>query len=578
MNWKNKVFIITSIVILTSFYFIYANILPYSGKIYALVMISFSLLICSFYYLILDRIKRLKQEVDRVATSKLLAQHIRMNGNDALADIAAKFNKILNENKAESIKITQQLEEYKAELEKTNSYLSEDILEEKDKNNITDEPNKMTLISEYNAVTSLPNRIFFNEILLKSMKHAIRHNQISVLLIINLDTFQKINTSLGKKIGDRVLKEISVRFSNTLRSEDILSHLNGDEFAVLLNNIGKAKFASTVAEKLLSACKNKFNIDNHEFFITASIGVGAFPHDGRTTEELIKNTNIALYKAKQAGGNAYRFYTHEMDVEAHKHVELDRALRSAIDNNEFILHYQPKLHIKRGNIIGVESLLRWTHPEFGPINPEKFIALSEETGYYMKIAEWTIQEACRINKYWQNEGYEHITVGVNLSLKQFYHNDIGALIEKYLKESDLNPKYLELEINEKTIMENITHSTKILEDLKSIGVQLTVDHFGSGYTSISHLKQLPINTLKIDQNFIKGIPYFPNDLAITNAFIGLAHNLNFEVVAEGVELAEQVEYLSEKDCDIVQGYFLSHPLPADKVVLQFKKLSEKVWA
>jgi EAL domain-containing protein (putative c-di-GMP-specific phosphodiesterase class I) len=263
-----------------------------------------------------------------------------------------------------------------------------------------------------------------------------------------------------------------------------------------------------------------------------------------------------------------------MDVEAREFIKLENDLKKAIERNELILYYQPELHIKKGTIAGVEALLRWAHPELGILNPAQFISIAEDTGLMLKIGEWAMREACKTNKYWQDEGYEHLVVALNLSPRQFQHADIAKTISTVLKETGLNPKYLELEISESTVMDHVEVAKSRLDAIKATGVQLSIDHFGAGYTSISHLKQFPVNAIKIDQNYIKGIPNNPDDSAITNAFIGLAHNLGLEVVAEGVETGEQVQYLSMQNCDMVQGYFLSHPLPADKIVQQFKKLMD----
>jgi EAL domain-containing protein (putative c-di-GMP-specific phosphodiesterase class I) len=292
-------------------------------------------------------------------------------------------------------------------------------------------------------------------------------------------------------------------------------------------------------------------------------------------EDMLKNADAALYKAKLAGSNTFQFHTHAMDVEAREFIKLESDLRTAIENNQLILYYQPKIHIKNGNIAGVEALLRWEHPELGILNPAQFIPIAEDTGLMNKMGEWALREACKTNKYWQDEGYEHFAVALNLSPKQFQHAEIAKTIEAVLKETGLNPKYLELEINESTVMDNIQIAKNRLDTIKSVGVQLSIDHFGAGYTSISHLKQFPISAIKIDQNYIKGIPNNPNDSAITNAFISLAHHLGLEVVAEGVETAEQVQYLTLQNCDMIQGYFLSHPLPQQKIEMQFRKLADR---
>ena len=248
-----------------------------------------------------------------------------------------------------------------------------------------------------------------------------------------------------------------------------------------------------------------------------------------------------------------------------------------IQQKRTVLYYQPKLNIKNSTITGVEALLRWQHPQYSNVNPAVFIPIAEETNLIIPLGEWALREACKINKSWQNEGYEHISIALNLSPKQFYHPDIVEMIKAALSESGLNPSYLELEINETTVMNNVEKATEILNKIKALGVHLVIDHFGTGYTSISHLKQFPVSSLKIDASFIKGIPTNANDLAITNAFIALAHHFGLEVVAEGVETAEQVEYLSTQHCDIVQGYYFCHPLPAQNIIQQFKKIADRAW-
>ncbi len=434
----------------------------------------------------------------------------------------------------------------------------------------------LSKLAHYDDLTLLPNRILFNEILNKGISQAKRHNKILAILVIDIDFLKESHVALGKEVLDKVIKDTSQRLTASLRTEDILARLEGDQFIVLLNDIAKAKFASSVAEKLLHAFADPIKADSQEFFIKPSIGISVYPNDGHSLEDLLKNADAALFKAKQAGGNIYQFYGKEIESEAREYIQLETSLRKAIKNNELALYYQPKTHLKNGNITGVEALMRWEHPELGIIQPGKFIPIAEDSGMIMEIGEWALRTACRDNKHWQDEGYEHFTVAVNISAKQFYHPEITQVIEKVLKETGLNPQYLELELPESTVMDNIESATNILRELKSTGIQLSIDHFGIGNTSISHLKQFPVSTVKIDKSFIKGVPNNPDDVAITNALIGLVHNLGLEAVAEGVETGEQVQYLVSQHCDIVQGYFLSLPLPADKIVLQFKKLMDKV--
>ncbi len=486
-------------------------------------------------------------------------------GNDEITAIALQLNELLEN--TENLK--QQLHNNTEELKKAYA--------ERENNHSINQPElkkKKVLeqtVAHKDSLTNLPNRIFFNDTLNKAISYAKRRNQFLAILIIDLDGFKKINETLGHTFGDYVLNKFGSRLTKTLRSEDLLARLNGDEFIVLLNDITKPKFASVVAEKILHACYKPIK----EFFLTASIGICIYPNDGSSLEELLNNADKALFKAKQLGGNRYQFHTHEMDVEAREFIKLENALQQSILNNELVLYYQPKLNIKKGSIVGIEALVRWAHPELGILNPTQFISIAEETGFIAQMSEWALREACKTNKYWQDEGYEHLTVSLNLSPRQFRDENIATTIANILQETGLNPQYLELEINEATVMDNIEIATERLMKIKAIGVQISIDHFGAGYTSISHLKRFPINAIKIDQNYIKGVPNNPNDSAITNAFIALAHNLGFDIVAEGVETAEQVQYLTAQNCDMIQGYFLSHPLPAQKIELQFKKLMDR---
>jgi diguanylate cyclase (GGDEF)-like protein len=434
----------------------------------------------------------------------------------------------------------------------------------------------LTQLAHYDNLTSLPNRVFFNEILNKAISHARRRNKYLAILLIDIDDFKNVNSNFSVKAGDNILKEFSKRLASSLRTEDVAARLEGDEFIVLLSDIGKPKFASAVAEKLLKNCCQAYNIEAQEIALTASIGISIYPNDGMSLENLFENADKALYRAKQMGGGYYQFYAREMDAEAREYIQLESALRKAIQNNELALYYQPKIQIKKGDIIGVEALLRWVHPALGIISPDKFIPLAEESGLISQIGEWAIREACKTSKYWHDEGYEHTTIAVNLSAKQFHDPKIAETIATILYETGLNPRYLELEITETAVMHDAEAALKILETIKSTGVRISLDHFGTGYTSISHLKKFPISALKIDHSFIKGIPNNPNDTAIASAVIALAHNLGLEVIAEGVETAEQVQSLGIMGCDVVQGYFLSHPLPAQKIMLQFKKLIDSV--
>lgn len=578
MKLRNKALIVIAITwilffIACSSVYIRASLLSFT------IMTVFFAALCvlACYYTIIKSIERLKIKLQYLKLAPPYDQRLSEHGDEEIKVISAQVNRIIQAIQTNAELYELQMEDRTRSLHKKNIQLQQEIsdrisLERK----MAAHRETITRLAHYDNLTSLPNRIFFNEILNKSMNHAKRHKKILAILFVDIDNFNEVNSQLGHTVGDYILKEVGNRLASTLRGEDILARLDGDEFIVLLNDIGKAKFASSVAEKLLKACAQTLRIENREIAISASIGIAIFPHDGEALEELLRHADSALAQAKHQGGNAYQFYSATMDVEAHEFIQLEAELRKAVKNNELMLFYQPKLNIRKGSVCGVEALIRWMHPELGSINPATLISLAEDTGLINQIGEWALREACLINKYWQEEGYEHLTIAVNISPKQFHHPDLAKVVAGILKETGLNPRYLELEINETTIMDDITSAAQMLNELKAIGVIISIDHFGTGYTSISQLKQFPISILKIDRNFIKGIPQNPNDDAIVNAFISLAHNLGLEVIAEGVETAEQVQYLAIQNCDMVQGYFLSHPLPAGKITGQFTKLRDEV--
>ena len=524
--------------------------------------------------LVIKRLERLDHDVAEISAKNELSRRVDSTGNDELSSVSNQINQMMDTIEASHEQLEHRVKERTQELQKTNVQLQQEIAERKSvEKELIIHKEHLVRLAHYDNLTSLPNRVFFNEMLSKTINHAGRHQKMMAILFIDLDRFKTINDALGHSVGDLVLKEIATRFATVLRAGDILARLGGDEFIILLNDIEHPKFASPVAEKLLQCCAEPIRVNSHEFFLTTSIGICIYPNDGSALEDLQKNADMAMYKAKRAGGGNYQYFTKEMNLEAHEHIQLEAALRKAIANNEFVLHYQPKHYLKDGSICGVEALIRWEHPEHGMISPAKFIPLSEETGLIMQIGEWALREACRVNKSWQDQGYLPINIAVNLSPKQFRHQDIPLLVSTVLAETKLDAEYLELEITETAVMDNADTAAEKLKGVKEMGVSIAVDDFGTGYTSISYLKEFPISVLKIDQSFIKGIPDNQNDLAITSAVIALAHSLGMKVVAEGVETAEQLQYLADHDCDIVQGYYLSRPLPEHKVILQFTKAS-----
>lgn len=543
---------------------------------HALVTIAFGALIyLASEFFLLRRIRQLESALDQQDIEHPVPLAAEA-GEDEITEITSQVNNLIATIQANSKHFNQEVHERTVNLEQDIERLKSEVTAHRlTERRLQADKDCLTQIAKYDDLTSLPNRVFFNEILNKSFNHARRRQKHLALLLIDLDRFQQVRSKLGQAKCDAISKEIGKRLTGALRTEDVVAKLDDDEFGILLNDIGKPKFASTVAEKILAACALPIKVDDLELSLTASIGICIYPNDGLALEDLLRNADSALYKAKQGGGNNYQFHTNELDLEAREYIQLGAALREALNNNELILYYQPKLRVRDGDITSVESLMRWEHPALGIIQPGKFIPLAEETGLIMKIGEWAIREACRTAKYWQDEGYQHISVSVNLSTRQFHHPDTPKMIANALRMTGLNPQYLEFEINENTVMDNIELSTAILENIKNTGVKISIDHFGTGYTSITHLKQIPVSAIKIDQTFIRGVPNNPDDCAIVQAIISLAHHLGLEVVAEGVESAEQVMYLSELNCDLVQGYFLSHPQNAQKVVSQFTKLRDE---
>lgn len=570
MSLTTKAFVL-AVAVCISYIIMPHTQLMHSTYAYIGFSILIALIIFGFIYqLIIKRITKLNQFIEN-------SLNFNKSGRDEITVLSDHISNILDQLQKSRTDMQQHLLHCNGALKKANDQLNHEKSERKRaEKSLTNSNDGFERLAHYDQLTGLPTRIFFNESLNKAIIHAKRHNNIQAVLVVNVDSFKNINAAIGHDAGDLVIKELALRLKTTLRAEDILAKHDGDEFIILLSDVGKAKFASTVANKILRACSEPFNINNNELSLTVSIGIVVYPDDGDSLETLLTNVNTALEAVKHAGGNGYQFYTKAMDIEGHEYIQLETALRNAIQNNQLSLHYQPLLHIKRGRIISVEALMRWDHPEFGIINPGVFIPLAEETNLIIPIGEWALTEACKANKRWQDEGYEHLTMSFNLSAKQFYHPDICNVISRILKETGINPEFLELEITETTVMHDIKKSTDILNNIKACGVQISIDHFGVGYTSISHLKQFPISIIKIDQSFIKGIPNNPNDLSIVNAFIALAKNLGLNVVAEGVETAEQVEYLSNHQCDIVQGYYFCHPLSEEKIILQFKKILDDV--
>ena len=384
-------------------------------------------------------------------------------------------------------------------------------------------------------------------------------------MFLDLDRFKIINDTLGHETGDALLKAVAERLKTCMRAGDTISRLGGDEFTVILANVAHVDDVARVAQKIIDTFTPQFNIAGRELFISASIGITLYPFDDNNLENLLRNADAAMYHAKEMGRNTFQFYTAELNRRTAKHLTLETALRHALERNELLLHYQPQVNLKTGRIIGAEALLRWQHPEMGLIPPLDFIPLSEETGLIIPIGEWVLRTACAQAKAWEQAGFGDLQVAVNLSGRQLQHRDLAKLVKQVLKETGLDPRQLDLELTESLLMHNTGETLIAMEELHKLGVAFSMDDFGTGYSSLSYLKRFPIDTLKIDQSFVRDIPTDPDDAAIAQAIIAMAHSLGIKVIAEGVETANQLAFMRAHQCDGVQGYYFSKPITAEEV-------------
>ena len=434
--------------------------------------------------------------------------------------------------------------------------ITEDITERKKSED------HLQYLAHYDHLSGLPNRALFQDRLAQGLAQSERENWITAVAFIDLDRFKVINDTLGHAAGDKLIMAVAQRLSDTVRSGDTVSRLGGDEFALILQNLTKGPDAGVVAQKVLEMLAQPFDIDGHEMFVTASVGITLFPADSQAPEALLKNADSAMYRAKQLGRNNFQFYTTEMNARSGESLNLENSLRHALTREEFLLHYQPKADVRTGRIIGVEALMRWQHPEFGMVSPGKFIPLLEETGLIVQTGEWVLRAACEQLRAWKRDGVQVVPVSVNVSGRQFQHKGLVQSITGIITDAGIDPGLIELELTESSLMTNPQEANILLHSLKAFGVQISVDDFGTGYSSLAYLKRFRIDTLKIDRSFVQDVTHDNDDAAIVRAVITLAHSLKLNVVAEGVETEEQLEFLITNGCDQIQGYLLSVPLPA----------------
>ena len=500
---------------------------------------------------ILLRFQELSNDIRKIGEGKDLSVRLkRQNIDDELTDVSNEINGMLGALERSQLFLSKSESALKKAIEK----LQDEVLEHQK----TQE--QIKYIAYHDTLTGLPNRNLLNELLVHSITLAERNNKCMAVLFLDIDGFKMINDSKGHGMGDQILQEVAERLLKTLRKSDVIARHGGDEFIVIIEELDNCSGVELIANKIVNCFQEPFHLENQDYFLTTSVGVAVYPADGQTPDMLIKNADIAMYKAKENGKNQYLFCTPVMKDVANETMELSTNLYRAIEKNELELYYQPQLSCHNNQIMGVEALIRWRHPVMGLISPAKFIPIAEKTGLILPIGEWVLRTACQQNKKWQEQGLPKIRMGVNLSLRQFHNNDLLNLVESVLKETKLAPQYLELEITETIAMKEKSYIINTLNAFRQIGVSIAIDDFGTEYSSLSYLKHLPVDRLKVAMQFIRGIGIDHKDEALAKGIIVLAKSIGMNVIAEGVETKEQLEFLKNHNCDEIQGYYFFKPL------------------
>jgi diguanylate cyclase (GGDEF)-like protein/PAS domain S-box-containing protein len=424
---------------------------------------------------------------------------------------------------------------------------------------------KLHKLAYYDPVTDLPNKKHFSEYILKALEEAKEHNKKIAVLFIDLDRYKKVNDTMGHLIGDRLLKEAADRFKTLTNDSVFAARVGGDEFIFVKSNINSSEEAAGLAYNILNLIKAPFKFDKEEIHITTSIGISLYPDHGEDAVTLMKNADMSMYRVKNNGRNNYEFYIPSMNKEAYEELVIENSLHHALENDELILYYQPKFNALTSKIIGMEALVRWQSPKLGLVAPGRFISLAEETGLIVQIGRWVLENACAQIKSWQDMGLPPLRVAVNLSVRQFEENNLVEIVEEVLSNTALEPQYLELEVTETMAMKNMELIVTTLKKLKEMGIHIALDDFGTGYSSLKYLRNIPVDTLKIDRSFINDIHSNPSYSAIIDAIIDIAKKLRLGIIAEGVETHEQSNFLIEKKCYEMQGFLFSKPVTKEEL-------------
>jgi len=422
---------------------------------------------------------------------------------------------------------------------------------------------KLNHLAYHDALTDLPNQSLFKDRLKQAIALSHRSNQMQAVLLLNLDRFKTVNDSLGYLAGDLLLQSVAQRLTSCVRDCDTVARFGSDEFAILLTEVSRAQDAATTARAIKDILDQPFIFEDQEIFVSNSIGISLYPHDGRDTATLLKSAGAALDRAKEQGGNNFQFYTAGGTTRSLRQLVLESNLRPGLERNEFFVQYQPQVSNNDFHLVGMEALVRWQHPGLGLLYPKEFIQLAEESGLIITLGDWVFRNACRQNKAWQDAGLAPMRLAVNCSARQFQQETFISGVEEILKETNLDPNWLEIEITESSIMKDPEKAIEKLLELKMMGIKVAIDDFGTGYSSLNYLKRFPIDTLKIDRSFVSDLCKDPHDTAIVRAIITLGHALDLTVIAEGVETRDQLESLNELECDVVQGFLFSKALSSD---------------